>query len=240
MRCAAATFYVVLVATLPLSPLGAGQAEEYSALAYAPSPARTPNPEAVEAIQRAMLGGATADSDKADLPAPHVATPDLTALAPIPATMPPSIARRREAMVPEIPRYGAADRRCLAIAIYFEARGESRQGQAAVAQVVLNRARSGTYPKSVCGVVYQNRHRRHACQFSFACDGIPDRIREPKAWATAKRIADEVASGRIRNADLATATHYHASYVSPGWGKRMKRLTRIGRHVFYHEKGRLL
>ena len=160
--------------------------------------------------------------------------------APLPATMSAALRERRDAIVPEVPRLTAADRRCLATAVYFEARGESDQGQAAVAQVVLNRARSGTYPETVCGVVYQNRQLRNACQFSFACDGRPDRVSEPKAWATAQRIADEVAGGRARSAALVTATHYHAGYVSPSWAPRMKRLTKIGQHIFYYEKGRLL
>jgi spore germination cell wall hydrolase CwlJ-like protein len=126
------------------------------------------------------------------------------------------------------------ERTCLATAIYFEARGEPTGGQAAVAQVILNRARSGNYPSTVCGVVYQGQDRRNACQFSFACDGKPDRIRERKAWAVAQRIANEVADGRKRVADLGNATHYHATYVSPYWASAMRRLTKIGRHVFYH------
>src|SRR5262249_58140344 len=69
--------------------------------------------------------------------------------------------------------------KCLAEAIYFEARGEAVRGQMAVAQVVLNRVFSEKYPNTVCGVVYQNAHRRLHCQFTFACDGIPDIVREP-------------------------------------------------------------
>src|SRR5204862_6551245 len=79
--------------------------------------------------------------------------------------------------------------KCLASAIYFEARGEPVRGQIAVAQVVLNRAFSGHYPNTVCGVVYQNSHRHLACQFTFACDGIPDVVREPDAMERAKKIA---------------------------------------------------
>ena len=71
---------------------------------------------------------------------------------------------------------------CLANAIYFESRSEPVAGQTAVAQVVMNRVKNPTYPNTICGVVYQNKHRRNACQFSFACDRIPDRIRSKKAW----------------------------------------------------------
>ncbi len=76
--------------------------------------------------------------------------------------------------------------KCLANAIYFESRGEPVRGQIAVAQVVMNRVFSAYYPNTVCGVVYQNAHRHLACQFTFACDGIPDIVTEPRAWERAK------------------------------------------------------
>src|SRR5215469_16067808 len=78
--------------------------------------------------------------------------------------------------------------RCLTQAIYFEARGEPVRGQIAVAQVVMNRVFSGYYPGTVCGVVYQNANRHLACQFTFACDGVPDIVREPEAWTRATQI----------------------------------------------------
>ena len=77
------------------------------------------------------------------------------------------------------PKDNARQMRCLAEAIYFEARSEPEAGQAAVAQVVLNRVRSGIYPTDVCGVVYQDANRPFACQFSFACEGKSLRITEP-------------------------------------------------------------
>jgi len=125
------------------------------------------------------------------------------------------------------------EQRCLSEAIYFEARSESEAGQAAVAQVVLNRAVSGLYPASVCGVVYQNRHRYKACQFSFACEGKSLRITEPESWRTAQRIAEEVLDGKTWIADVGGSTHYHANYVRPGWSRRLKRMDRIGSHIFY-------
>ena len=133
-------------------------------------------------------------------------------------------------------RVSAKDVSCLADAIYFEARGEPVSGQEAVAQVILNRTVSGIYPKSVCGVVYQNKHKRNACQFSFACDGKPDKKKnEMAAWKRAKAIASAMASGEKRVSSLETATHYHATYVKPRWASKMKRLSKIGRHIFYHE-----
>jgi spore germination cell wall hydrolase CwlJ-like protein len=129
----------------------------------------------------------------------------------------------------------AKDISCLAEAIYFEARGESDSGQRAVAQVVVNRAGSDIYPKSICGVVYQNKNKRNACQFSFACDGKPEVKTETAAWLKAKRIAEEITSGTMQTATLRTATHYHATYVTPSWAKKMTRLSTIGHHVFYRE-----
>ncbi len=126
--------------------------------------------------------------------------------------------------------------RCLAEAIYFEARGEPWKGQVAVAQVVLNRVKNPTYPGSVCGVVYQNKHRRNRCQFSFACDGKKDRIRSHRHWATAQKIAREITAGKHWMKGVGASTHYHATYVRPRWARRMKRLTRIGRHIFYKTK----
>jgi spore germination cell wall hydrolase CwlJ-like protein len=125
------------------------------------------------------------------------------------------------------------EKKCLAEAIYFEARSEPEQGQAAVAQVVLNRVSSGLYPASVCGVVYQNRHRWHACQFSFACEGKSLRINDQDSWASATRIANEVMDGKTYLADVGGSTHYHANYVRPRWAKRLKKMDVIGHHIFY-------
>ncbi|HXY58814.1 MAG TPA: cell wall hydrolase [Methylocystis sp.] len=125
------------------------------------------------------------------------------------------------------------EKRCLAEAVYFEARSEPEAGQAAVAQVVLNRVSSGLYPDSICGVVYQNRHHYHACQFSFACEGKSLRITERDSWTTALRIADSVLQGRTYNSEVGKATHYHANYVRPRWARSLERTDKIGRHIFY-------
>jgi spore germination cell wall hydrolase CwlJ-like protein len=127
----------------------------------------------------------------------------------------------------------AREQRCLAEAIYFEARSEPEAGQAAVAQVVLNRVKSRLYPSSICGVVYQNRHRYLACQFTFACEGKSLRITEPEPWKTAVRIASEVLEGKTFLADVGGSTHYHANYVRPRWAKRLKKMDTIGSHIFY-------
>ena len=126
-----------------------------------------------------------------------------------------------------------SEQRCLAAAVYFEARGEPVKGQAAVAQVVLNRVRNPAYPATVCGVVYQNEDWRHRCQFSFACDGVPERISDSEHWKIAEEVAMAVTSGRIWLSDIGPSTHYHAVYVHPRWARDMKKVDRIGRHVFY-------
>ncbi|WP_442756524.1 cell wall hydrolase [Methylocystis sp. JAN1] len=128
------------------------------------------------------------------------------------------------------------ERRCLAEAVYFESRSEPEAGQAAVAQVVLNRVQSGLYPTTICGVVYQNRHHYKACQFSFACEGRSLRITEPESWATAVRIANEVMDGRTYLTEVGRSTHYHATYVKPRWARALTRMEMIGRHIFYRLK----
>lgn len=125
---------------------------------------------------------------------------------------------------------------CLATAIYFEARGESYRGQVGVAQVVLNRVKDHRYPNTICGVVYQNQSRRNSCQFSFACDGIPETINDRVAWVQAEDIAKRFTDGELYLTEVSDATHYHATYVRPAWAPRMQKVTQIGLHVFYKFK----
>jgi spore germination cell wall hydrolase CwlJ-like protein len=126
--------------------------------------------------------------------------------------------------------------KCLAEAIYFEARGEPVRGQIAVAQVVMNRVFSGYYPNTVCGVVYQNANRHLACQFTFACDGVRDVIREPDAWERAKKISAEALEGQLWLPEVGKATHYHAYWVHPNWVREMTRMYRLGVHTFYRPR----
>ena len=132
-------------------------------------------------------------------------------------------------------RVKLAEENCLARAVYFEARSESEMGQLAVAKVILNRVRDPNFPKSICGVVYQGSGSRNSCQFSFACDGMPDDVRQPNAWANSKRIARMALAGDSKVAAVGSATNYHADYVRPKWAKSMKRLIKIGRHIFYQD-----
>ena len=130
-------------------------------------------------------------------------------------------------------RVRLAEENCLARAIYFEARSETDMGQLAVAKVILNRVKSPSYPNSICGVVYQGSGTRNSCQFSFACDGQADDVKQPGAWSHAKAIAQRAIAGDPAVAMMGSATNYHADYVKPKWSKNMRRLTKIGHHIFY-------
>ena len=134
------------------------------------------------------------------------------------------------------PKARAKQEKCLADAVYFEARGEAVRGQIAVAQVVMNRAFSGYYPTTPCGVVYQNAHRHLACQFTFACDGIRDVVTEPDMWERAKKIAKATLDGRLWLPEVAKSTHYHAAWVHPYWVREMKKQIRYGVHTFYRPR----
>ena len=107
--------------------------------------------------------------------------------------------------------------RCMATAIYFEARDEPVKGQIAVAQVIMNRIRSPFYPKTICGVVYQGERNRHGCQFSFTCTGKNNSVKEKPEWATAVKLAKQVIAGEVWLDEVGYATHYHATYVHPPW-----------------------
>ncbi len=130
----------------------------------------------------------------------------------------------------------AKSEKCLAEAVYFEARGEAVRGQIAVAQVVMNRAFSGKYPDTVCGVVYQNKHRHFACQFTFACDNTPDVIREPDMWDRAQKIAKAMLDGQLWLPEVDKSTHYHAYWVRPSWVSEMKKMYKFGVHTFYRPR----
>ncbi len=130
----------------------------------------------------------------------------------------------------------ARDLDCLADAVYYEARGESATGQAAVAQVVLNRVRHPAFPKSVCGVVFQGAHTGDTCQFSFACDGSMGRPREPGAWRQARTVAARALSGFVMPS-VGNATHFHVAGLQPEWGPSLMRVAQIGLHVFYRFGG---
>lgn len=121
---------------------------------------------------------------------------------------------------------------CLALNIYHEARSEPELGQIAVAQVTLNRVQSPHFPDSICAVVKQGTNRPGRCQFSWWCDGRPDRPTEPEAWQQALAIGRRVLEDRVMDPTQG-ALYYHATSVRPEWSNRFKRTARIGRHLFY-------
>jgi spore germination cell wall hydrolase CwlJ-like protein len=114
--------------------------------------------------------------------------------------------------------------RCLAQAVYFESRGESLAGQLAVAHVVINRAKSGRFPTTLCGVVHQ------PSQFSFVRRGKMPAVRNAVQWSNALAIAQIARDDSWQNR-APGALFFHARYVSPGW--RKTRIAQIDNHIFY-------
>ncbi len=124
------------------------------------------------------------------------------------------------------------EHRCLAEGIYYEARGESRAGQIAVAEVIMNRVASSAYPNTICGVVYQGSHRATGCQFTFTCDGSLTSRPRGRPWRVAREIATEIMAGEHPEM-TGNATHYHTTAVWPRWAPRLIETNRIGAHIFY-------
>lgn len=121
---------------------------------------------------------------------------------------------------------------CLADNIYYEAVGESRKGQLAVATVTLNRVAHKNFAKTICGVVYE---RKTTCEFSWVCQRKFHESRvEDKDWKRIYQMSKEIVSGE-RNTlpELKNALYYHADYVEPFWAKHNNRITKIGAHIFY-------
>ncbi|WP_433909978.1 cell wall hydrolase [Sphingomonas yabuuchiae] len=165
--------------------------------------------------------------------------------------LPPDIARRINALTPFARganpparpfslSEGGADRQaaeaCLAAAVYYEA-GSDPMGQAAVAQVVLNRVRHPAFPKTVCGVVTQGAERSTGCQFSFMCDGsLHRRTPSPAALTLAQSTARWALGGGVFRA-VGSATHYHADYVVPRWSGAMDKVLAFHTHLFFRWRG---
>ena len=124
------------------------------------------------------------------------------------------------------------ERHCLALNIYFEARGESTVGQEAVAWVTLNRVVDNEFPRDICKVVWEDS------QFSWTQDGKSDRPKDSAAWATAQAIAGEVLQAYGVDRDPTEgATYFHADTVRPGWSRKFDRVVQIDGHIFYADNG---
>lgn len=132
----------------------------------------------------------------------------------------------------------SSEHKCLAEAVFYEARSETTEGQLAVAEVIMNRVADERYPSEICGVVYQGSTRSTGCQFTFTCDG--SRAKEKTygdRWYQAKSVAAQVIM-EFHELRTGNATHYHASYVEPSWSKRLVRTNTIGEHIFYRYPNR--
>jgi spore germination cell wall hydrolase CwlJ-like protein len=129
---------------------------------------------------------------------------------------------------------GGREWACLTEALYFEARGESVMGQFAVAEVILNRVNSTSFPDKICSVINQGTGRKFACQFTYTCDGLAEVIREPKAYEMVGKVAKMVINGMPRKLTDG-ATHYHTKSVRPRWSRVLERTVTIGSHHFYKE-----
>ena len=127
---------------------------------------------------------------------------------------------------------GNSEWRCLTEALYFEARGESVKGQFAVAEVILNRADSSRFPSSICKVVNQGTGRKHACQFSYTCDGRPENVSDKKSWNRVGKVARLMMDGAPRSL-TSGATFYHTTAVRPSWARKFRKTAQIGVHLFY-------
>lgn len=184
-------------------------------------------------IARGSLGSNSAVSAIASFTSP-VAAPE-------PALNPHSLAAYVETGYQPLAlrlEHANAERDCLAQAIYHEARGESETGQLAVANVIVNRARSGKFPSTLCGVIYQNAEKGyHRCQFTFACDGRSDAPGERRAWARSAALAQDVyaefALGEQVGAIPGSALYYHTTNVNPSWANTYNPVAQIGSHIFY-------
>jgi len=126
-----------------------------------------------------------------------------------------------------------AEHQCLSEALYYEARGEGRGGEQAVAEVVLRRLGKGRYGHSICAVVYEGAGHP-GCQFSFTCDKSMHRLREAAAWQDAERLAAEILTGAVKLGNqTGGAINYHATSIMPYWAPTLRETARIGNHVFY-------
>lgn len=140
--------------------------------------------------------------------------------------------------IDDLPKATGGDEwKCLAEALYFEARGETVKGQFAVAEVILNRVSSERFPGSACGVINQGTGEKYQCQFTYTCDGHKEIIAEPRAYERVAKVARVALDGAAPTLTEG-ATHYHTKAVNPRWSKVYTKTTAIGTHVFYRHTWR--
>ena len=190
----------------------------------------------------ATAGATVAAIDAADGPAvPEIPESEMQIvlrppLRPAKMTLPQPIAAR--SATAEAMQRMTQEHRCLSEVLYFEARGESEEGQAGVAEVIFHRLASGRHGSTICAVVYEGANQTF-CQFTFACDGSLDRAKVSDAWRAAQVLAARIMTGQVQAPpSLDGATHYHTTAVRPTWAPQMQRLAQIGNHVFYRAPAR--
>ena len=201
----------------PAAPLGYEADEHFpgAALLYANEPVRP--------AASAPAAGVTGTIALPDVPVPQLMVSDTSVRPAAPFVLRGTAIDKARAL------------QCLTTAIYYEAASEPDAGQAAVAQVILNRVRHPAFPPSVCGVVYQGSERS-GCQFSFACDGAMARVPMRAAWERARRAAANALAGGVF-AGVGLATHYHTYAVTPSWNRSLVMTGVYGAHFFHRWKG---
>ena len=136
-------------------------------------------------------------------------------------------------------QFNAEERKCLAMNIYYEARGSNLADKAGVSDVVLNRVNDIRYPNTICEVVHQGKQHengnmvRNMCQFSWYCDGKHDRPQDEDRWQEAQLIAYNMLTHDKFRGITEGATHYHATYVNPSWARTLQQVGRLGAHIYY-------
>ena len=146
------------------------------------------------------------------------------------------------------PAEGNEEMTCLAMNIYYEARGSNLGDKAGVADVVLNRVNDTRYPNTICEVVHQGEQKpswkdetkmvmvRNRCQFSWYCDGKADDPQDEDLWNEAQLIAYQMLEYGTYRGITEGATHYHATYVNPSWARTLQQVGRLGAHIYYRWK----
>jgi spore germination cell wall hydrolase CwlJ-like protein len=207
--------------------------------------AQTPQPQPKQIVSQpaasltaALPNVQTPTAVPAEDGAAHLTKVALDAPAPTVLRAPEKLRLISPAVVKEVARpfhmdgalQASRDLECLSQAVYFEARGEPTAGQQAVAQVILNRVRHPSFPKTVCGVVYQG------CQFSFACNGAMRHGMSGAAWDRARSVAEHAMNGFVMT-EIGNATSFHAARMGSGWSGGLMKVAQIGAHIFYRFAG---
>lgn len=198
-----------------------------------------PQPELTSDVLMSYIGRGTLGPDNTALSAIASFTqPATRALPSVTSDLLADYVQSGYQPTPKRVEYANGERECLAQAIYHEARGETATGQMAVANIIVNRARSERFPSTLCGVIYQNAEKgRYRCQFTFACDGRDDYPGERRAWLNSQELARKVyaefAQGQEIGVLPGSALYYHTTAVRPSWANTFSRVAVVDSHIFY-------